>query len=580
MILVTGATGKVGRAAVRRLHHSGQPVRGLVRHAAAAEELEALGAEALVGDVTRATDRAAALIGIEAVVACHSAFHQYDQLRVMAIDGEATEALIGDAAAAGVKHFTLLSHLHCDVASPSQRFAAKLRAERALKAQDLMAYTILRLPPLFDSLLHLPGIGDLGDQRTLLEFGDGQRQFTPMSADDVAQMAITASRRPEVWNQVLSLGGPETYTWRELAGLLEQAWGENVVCWRLPLFVLTILRTLLGLLRPTAGDRLGYVETLYRHDFTADPAEAAAVFGIGLDDLVGWLRRDGAPPVEPPDLSQEQPPARSVEPEPTAVLVDESEADLPARAPEPELAEAVADDTDDVPVRQPFPQLELPPVSPEPEPVAEAVEPAPEAEPETVAEVVEPEPEPETVAEVVEPGPEPVAELIEPEPEPEAEPEARVVEPELETSPAVDLDAVATTPVDEPEPIEVVAAEPAALEEAGPAIWDLDQELAEVDEATLDPIPDEPAPQPESEPAPELEPLPEPEPEAEPEPEPAPLPEPTALATDEPVDEGEAVLGHHAEFEPEPPVAPEPESRPPVRRPRDVDGPVVDADPE
>jgi len=200
-----------------------------------------------------------------------------------------------------------------------------------------------------------------------------------------------------------------------------------------------VLRALLGLLRPTAGDRLGYVETLYRHDFTADPSEAAALFGIGLDDLVGWVRRAGEPPAAPPDLSQERPPARSVEPEPTAVL-EESEPDYPARAPEPAPDESVGEpELDDAPpVRETFPHLVVDPVAAEPEAIASDLEPAPVTEP-----VPESEPEPVTP---VWTAPEPVGASAD----------------QGEAEPALDLDLVVTAPADEPEALERVQPEPAA----------------------------------------------------------------------------------------------------------------------
>ena len=56
-ILVTGVTGQVGRRLVPRLlswREPGDAVRALVRTREAAERFEALGAQAVVGDITKA----------------------------------------------------------------------------------------------------------------------------------------------------------------------------------------------------------------------------------------------------------------------------------------------------------------------------------------------------------------------------------------------------------------------------------------------------------------------------------------------------------------------------------------------
>src|SRR5690242_21691200 len=70
-ILVTGATGQVGRRLVPRLlswREPGDAVRVLVRTREAAGRFEALGAQAVAGDITEAADRKRALDGVALVV--------------------------------------------------------------------------------------------------------------------------------------------------------------------------------------------------------------------------------------------------------------------------------------------------------------------------------------------------------------------------------------------------------------------------------------------------------------------------------------------------------------------------------
>ncbi|NUP98651.1 MAG: NAD(P)H-binding protein, partial [Armatimonadetes bacterium] len=314
MILVTGATGTVGRRVVELLAREGQQVRAMVRETEEAAAFEAMGVAALVGDVTRATDRAAALVNTDEVIACHSAYHDYSRPAIATVDGAATVDLIQDAAAAGVRHFTLLSHLGADRETLSQRFVAKRQAELALLGQPGMSFTILRAAPLMSELGRLPGLGAFQAPRSLLLFGSGESRVSPLSPADLALLASRAGRTEHARNETIAVGGPQVYSWRELGAVLERVEGERVRVWRLPRAILTALRWILGWIHPPAGDRLGYLEALYRQDFIGDPGRVGAIFGVGLEDFESWLRRAGGEaPSAPPDLSQERPPARHVE---------------------------------------------------------------------------------------------------------------------------------------------------------------------------------------------------------------------------------------------------------------------------
>ena len=67
MILVTGATSAVGTAVIEELLARKIPVRAFVHQPAAAQRLEAQGAEAFVGDMTERASAQQALQGIERV---------------------------------------------------------------------------------------------------------------------------------------------------------------------------------------------------------------------------------------------------------------------------------------------------------------------------------------------------------------------------------------------------------------------------------------------------------------------------------------------------------------------------------
>lgn len=146
-VLVTGATGFLGRAVVEHLVAQGRPVRAAVRRNAGP------GAVA-VGDLSADTDWSAALAGVDTVVHCAARAHVLKETsdnplgQFRATNTEATVALAQQAAAAGMRRFVFISSIgvngsethgapfrHDDAPHPHSPYAvSKYEAELGLHA--------------------------------------------------------------------------------------------------------------------------------------------------------------------------------------------------------------------------------------------------------------------------------------------------------------------------------------------------------------------------------------------------------------------------------------------------------------
>src|SRR4051794_20304767 len=193
MLLLTGATGLVGSALLRRLVAQGTPVRCLVR------DPRRLGAERVrvqiaLGDLADPPSFRNALRGVDQVV--HLAASARDQPRgsIEELNGIATWRLVQAAERTGVEHFVFFSALAASIHDRTRFLRAKALAEEAVRESEL-AHTILA-----PSLVFSPGDRHLAllERLALLPVvpvpGRGRAQFQPIWAEDVADcvMAVLA----------------------------------------------------------------------------------------------------------------------------------------------------------------------------------------------------------------------------------------------------------------------------------------------------------------------------------------------------------------------------------------------------
>ena len=228
MLLLTGATGRVGSALLPLLMQRHEPVRCLVR------DPRRLGAERVrvqiaLGDLGDPASFRHALRGVSTVVHLAAADRDQPGATIEEVDGVATWRLLRGAEAAGVRHFVFVSPLG---ATPHHR--ARLHRSKALAEQAVgeaaMATTTLRC-----SLIYAPGDRNMTvlDLLSLLPFvpvtgSMGRATTQPIAAADVAAcVAAVAAEEPEPGShRTLDLAGPQAYTNRQAVGAVLEALGR------------------------------------------------------------------------------------------------------------------------------------------------------------------------------------------------------------------------------------------------------------------------------------------------------------------------------------------------------------------
>jgi uncharacterized protein YbjT (DUF2867 family) len=254
MLLLTGATGLLGSAVLRRLVAEGTQVRCLVR------DPRRLGAQRVrvqiaLGDLTDPQSFRNAMRGVDTVVHLAASIRDQPRGSIEELNGIATWRMVQAAQRQGVERFVFFSVLGASTHHRARFFRAKALAEQAVREADLRSTVFA------PSIVYAPGDPwlTLLERMALLPIvpvsGRGRAKYQPIWAEDVADcvMAIlTAPVGERAPTERLELAGPQILGYSDIVRLVLRSQNRNRPLLHIPT---PIVSRGLRLLEATMGQR-------------------------------------------------------------------------------------------------------------------------------------------------------------------------------------------------------------------------------------------------------------------------------------------------------------------------------------
>lgn len=218
-LLITGATGKVGRNVVDQLLQRGANVRALVRDPVTANLPAAV--TLMQGDMLDVASMRNACSGISTLfLLCASGSDEFTRALVT----------LNVAREAGIKRIVYLSVIHCDLYVDVPQFAAKYCVERMIEQVGFSA-TILRPAYYFANDLT---ITDMVVDHGLYPIPIGSRGLAMIDERDIAEIAaMEIIRRDQSAGHLpttrINLVGPDVLTGAKVASIWSEVLGRRVI---------------------------------------------------------------------------------------------------------------------------------------------------------------------------------------------------------------------------------------------------------------------------------------------------------------------------------------------------------------
>ncbi len=298
MILITGATGYIGRHLVSRLAAQGQRPRCLVRRTQrVATILPADKVEFVRGNTTQPASLGVAMQGVDTVV--HAAFLTADRKQSVGnhyqeTNVQGTANVIKAAQDAGVKRIIEMSGLGTKPDKPGSYMQGRYLAEKMLKESGL-DWTIIQPSVLFGKdAPFIKGLSDLIRTAPVVPLiGGGNIMFQPIYVEDVVTVVIKVLEDPaRTTGKTYTIGGPEYYSFTQIIDALLHAMHKTRIKVYAPMPLVGIGAAVMEAVLPKPP-LTSAAMTLFSFDNTTDLDSVERDFGFKPMSFARYLEEQG-----------------------------------------------------------------------------------------------------------------------------------------------------------------------------------------------------------------------------------------------------------------------------------------------
>ena len=242
LVLVTGATGFLGRRAVSELQEHHHQVRCLVRTPGRERIFPPRSVDVYYGSVSEPKSLAGAFYDVEAVVHLVGIIRRPRRSAYDQINRQGVANVVAAAKQARVKQFVLVSAIGA-ANNPSYPYLhSKWQGEQEVAASGL-PYTIIQSSIMF-------GAGDefLNTIAAMVRLtplvpvvGSGKNRLQPIAVEDIARCIGLAVDREDLKGKTVEVGGPQQLTYNDIVALVARTLGKRVLRIHLPVWLMYIL---------------------------------------------------------------------------------------------------------------------------------------------------------------------------------------------------------------------------------------------------------------------------------------------------------------------------------------------------
>ncbi len=272
-VLVAGATGYLGKFAVKAFKERGYCVRALTRSEERLSEPGPFTAPAIskddvdeifVGELTRPETLSGLMDDVDLVFSSVGISRQRDGLTFEQVDYQCNKNLIDLCQSSRVQRFVYVSMQGAENIMQLAITQAHEKVVAALKDSG-MEYRIVRPCGYFSDMGVLL---DMAKKGRAYMVGDGSNKMSPIHGRDLAEVCVDTAEGDEF---EVEAGGPDVMTQREAAELAFEVVGKPAKITVIPMWLARGLVKLIGLLSTQFGDLADFIITAGEIDGVGPP---------------------------------------------------------------------------------------------------------------------------------------------------------------------------------------------------------------------------------------------------------------------------------------------------------------------